>query len=250
MTGDLSANNQNITGANTLDFGTNNLSISGNTITNGADNNIAITASGSGNLLLSSDFDSGVYIGNATTPAPLSISGGIGGNAALIVNQENSGDVLSASSSGSTVFTLQNDGQILFYGGQASPITLSSQATEPQNVAFGDESGTICLENSLSCGFALGSNYWQLTDNLVSPINETYDFAVGGTSSTSAKFAVLNIADGTPVATISANNGDNASYFTGNGVLGTTNAQTLTIGSTTTGDILIDSGSGVTQLAD
>ncbi|MDO8336196.1 MAG: hypothetical protein Q7T74_05465, partial [Candidatus Saccharibacteria bacterium] len=215
-----------------------------------SDDNLTLSPNGTGNLILAGDFNSSVFVGNATTPAPLSISGGIGGNATLIVNQTNNGDVLSASSSGTTVFTLQNDGDILFYGSQATPITLTSAATTARSVTFGDESGTICLQNSLSCGYALGTNYWQLNSNLVSPINGTYDFAVGGTATTSAKFAVLNIAAGTPVATISANSGDNASYFTGDGILGTTNAQTLSIGSTSTGNIVLDSGSGVVQLSD
>src|SRR4029079_10055356 len=58
------------------------------------------------------------------------------------------------------------------------------------------------------------------------------------------KFAFINNAAGTPTASISANNGDNATYLTGNGVLGTTNAQTLTLGSSSTGDVVLSGRNG------
>ena len=51
---------------------------------------------------------------SATTPAPLSVSGGVGGNAAAIVNQTNSGDIFTASSSGTTRFTISNVGNVTF----------------------------------------------------------------------------------------------------------------------------------------
>ena len=54
----------------------------------------------------------------------------------------------------------------------------------------------------------------------------------------------------TPTASISANNGNNNTFLTGNGNLGTTNDQTLTLGGTSTGDIVLDSGVGSVRLAD
>ncbi|HEY9664211.1 MAG TPA: hypothetical protein V6C65_37685, partial [Allocoleopsis sp.] len=249
--GSIAGGGNNITNLTNLDLGTNNLSFNGNTITNGANNNITVTPAGSGDLILSADADSGVYIGSTgNVPAALSVSGGIGGNSAFIVNQQHVGDILTASSSGNTRFTVANNGNLSIYGGQTNPVTLTSNATAPQSIALPDETGTICLQNSTDCGFAAGINYWQQNTGLLFAGNTTVDFAIGGTSTASAAFAVTNISNGTPTATISANNGDNASYLSGNGVLGTTNAQTLTIGSPTTGNIIIDSGSGITQLSD
>ena len=84
-------------------------------------------------------------------------------------------------------------------------------------------------------GQALGTIY---------PNNSTLDLLVGGTTTASAKFAVLNINSGTPTASVSANSGNNAIYLTGDGTLATTNRQTLTIGNSaaynTTGNVLIN----------
>ncbi|OGH49557.1 MAG: hypothetical protein A3I54_00225 [Candidatus Levybacteria bacterium RIFCSPLOWO2_02_FULL_41_11] len=85
-----------------------------------SDDNLTITPNGNGELTLTSDFDTGVNIGASTnTQALLSISGGIGSNAALIVNQTNSGDIFSASSSGTTKFVLGSSGTITLTSGIA-----------------------------------------------------------------------------------------------------------------------------------
>ncbi|MDO8335621.1 MAG: hypothetical protein Q7T74_02450, partial [Candidatus Saccharibacteria bacterium] len=217
------------------------------TETNG---NLSLSPNGTGNIILGSDFNTSTLIGTATTPAPLSISGGIGGNAALIVNQSNSGDILAASASGTTRFAIANNGNISFYGNQSVPITLTSAAVTPKTITFPDETGTICIQGSLSCGFAIGTVYWDQVNGALSAKNTTVDLLIGGTSTASAKFAVTNINSGTPTASISANTGDNATFITGSGNLGTTNAQTLTLGGSTTGNIVIDSGSSAITLAD
>src|SRR4029078_7089415 len=64
----------------------------------------------------------------------------------------------------------------------------------------------------------------------------TQDFLLGSNATASSKFAVTNVNSGTPTATISANSGDNSTYLTGAGVLATTNNQTLTLGSSSTGN--------------
>src|SRR5581483_1658186 len=75
----------------------------------------------------------------------------------------------------------------------------------------------------------------------LTPINNTMDFLLGGTATSSARFAVLNLNPGglTPVASISANTANNATYLSGDGTLSTTNKQTLTIGSDT-GNIVVN----------
>jgi len=94
------------------------------------------------------------------------------------------------------------------------------------------------------------SNFWRQNTGALYPANTTVDLLVGGTTTTSAKFSVLNMNSGTPTASISANSGNNASFLTGGGNLGTANAQTLTLGGATTGDIVIDAGSGNVNLSD
>jgi hypothetical protein len=64
----------------------------------------------------------------------LSVSGGIGSNAAFIVDQLNSGNILSASASGVTRFTLANDGDLTLTGGDV--ITATSLATITSSTAL------------------------------------------------------------------------------------------------------------------
>src|SRR6185369_9851426 len=63
--GAITAAGNNITNVGTLDFGTNNLSLTGTTIsTSGNNNNLTITPNGSGNTILTSDADTGIYVGS------------------------------------------------------------------------------------------------------------------------------------------------------------------------------------------
>src|SRR6185437_4100114 len=65
----------------------------------------------------------------------------------------------------------------------------------------------------------------------------------GSTATSSAKFGFLNVAGGTPTASISGTS-NNALYLTGDGTLATTNGNSLTLGnsgaSTSTGNILLN----------
>lgn len=111
--------------------------------------------------------------------------------------------------------------------------------------------GTQCLLGGAtaswgSCGSG-GTSPFQYTTSptgAIIPINSTVDFLIGGQATESAKFSILNIAGGTPTASISANSGNNAVYLTGDGTLATTNRRTLTIGNSstydTTGNVLIN----------
>src|SRR5579872_2313016 len=85
-------------------------------------------------------------------------------------------------------------------------------------------SGTLPVTNG-------GSPFNQANGTIFERL-QTQDLLLGSNATASAKFAFINNATGTPTASISANNGNNATYLTGNGVLGTTNGQTLTLGST------------------
>jgi len=157
-----------------------NLDINTYSIVSTSNSNINITPNGTGNLVLSSDFNSSVFVGNASTPAPLSISGGIGGNSALVVNQLNSGDIITASSSGVTRFRVQNTGELVISDNASSFYTTLNPAllTQDRTLTLPNEDGTVCVQGSLNCGFALGTNYFQLNNNLLTPINSTYDLVL------------------------------------------------------------------------
>jgi len=113
--------------------------------------------------------------------------------------------------------------------------------TAGSNIAITNAAGSITIAAS---GL---SSFWSQSAGALYPNNSTVDLLVGGQSSSAAKFAVLNINSGTPTASISANSGNNAAFLTGAGNLGTTNAQTLTLGGATTGDIVLAPG-GTTAL--
>ncbi len=73
--------------------------------------------------------------------------------------------------------------------------------------------------------------------------NATADFLLGGSSTTSAKFAFININSGIPTASISGNITLNSA-----GDIQTTNFQPLTIGGSTTGGIGLSPGSSTPSL--
>ena len=62
-------------------------------------------------------------------------------------------------------------------------------------------SGTL----SWTASGGLGTNYWQENSGALSPKNITDDLLLGGTATSSATFGLLNVAGGTPTATISSN---------------------------------------------
>ena len=192
-------------------------------------------------------------------------------DSAFIVNQSGAGNLFSASASGVAKFTLNNAGIISLLDRVAHTLddiagnlTLTSNSTIislNDNVTF---AGTTTL-NSLSYTWpssqttnyvlqtngsgtlswvaqsAGGSSNWRITAGALSPINDTLDLLVGSTASTSAKFAVLNVNSGTPTASVSAGVAG-AAYLTADGNLATTAKQSLTLGNSTTGNIILNAG--------
>ena len=232
---------------NTTINGTLTLSGGSTDITTGVDEDLTLSPNGTGNLILASDSDTSVLIGSASTPAPLSIAGGIGGNAALIVDQLNSGDIFTASASGVTRFSVTNTGDLVIGDdGSSFFVTLTPNTLDQDRAQYlPNEDGTLCIQGSLACGFALGVNYFQLNNNLLSPINSTYDFAIGGDSTTSASFAVVGVADGAPIATLAASTNNNGIYLdSSTSTIQSLLNNTLTIGGDSTGNILLSPGNG------
>src|SRR6185369_3893640 len=126
---------------------------------------------------------------------------------------------------------------------------LSSNGTTGNVDIAGGSTGTGCTiinaTGALTCSGDITTTetsgtqgWWQRIANAVSPVNITDDLLLGGNATASAKFAFLNNATGTPTASISGAN-NNALSLTATGVLGTTNAQTLAIGTASTGDIVL-----------
>src|SRR6185436_4027075 len=78
----------------------------------------------------------------------------------------------------------------------------------------------------------------------------TLDLLIGGTATNSsttnfAKFGVLNVSGGTPVASVSAGTAG-AAFLSANGNLQTTAKQTLTLGGGNTGNVVL---SGPVQIS-
>ncbi len=105
--------------------------------------------------------------------------------------------------------------------------------------------GGQCLQSNGAAAPTWGTctgglaNYWNLSNGTLAPVNTTLDLLVGGTSSSSAKFAVLNVNSGTPTASVSAGSAG-AAYLTAAGALQTTANQTLSLGGNTTGNIVLN----------
>jgi len=166
------------------------------------------------------DANGNLGIGTAAPVAPLHVNGAYGGNAAAIVNQQNSGDIFTASASGITKFTIANSG------------TLS--LANYNNCGALTTTGT-----TLVCsGTPSGTNFWNQILGALTPQIETQDLLIGGTSTASAKFAVINVNSGTPTASISGAS-NNALALTATGTISTTNGETLTLGAAGTGNIVL-----------
>ena len=198
-----------------------------------------------------------VGIGTNTPQVKLDVRGNVSGTKAtasisgqttfstFVVDQSGTGDIFTASVSGATKFTILNNGNI-----QANNYTSNNGLLYTNGSGVFQQLGIggagTCLMGGANLTWsscAAGTNLFQENLGALSPSHITDDLLLGGTSTASARFAFTNnIGANTPTASISANSGANATYLTGGGVLGTTNGQTLTLGSASTGDIAFQTG--------
>src|SRR5581483_7062875 len=98
-----------------------------------------------------------------------------------------------------------------------------------------------------SCSGTQSADSWDILSNgTIAPrYAATEDLLLGGTSTSTAKFAVLNIAGGIPAASVSAQNAANQALVLGSdGSIQTVRNQTLTIGGGTTGNIVLKPNNG------
>ena len=210
-------------------------------VTTVSNEDFTFAPNGSGDLILTSDFDSGVSIGSVNSnPAPLSVTGGIGNNAALIVNQLNSGNLFAASAAGVTKFEITSTGAITSqaYTNTGGIVYTTSTGLLSQT-AGGTNGNCLTYTGGLPAwGACSGDGLWRSFQGAVSPVNDSFDLLVGSNATTSAKFAIIGVnnARGLQTASISGNLVMDAA-----GSLQTTLNQTLTIGGDTSGDLLLKS---------
>jgi site-specific recombinase XerD len=145
------------------------------------------------------------------TNGTLEISGGnTTGRAALLVDQIGAAtnDIFTASASGTTRLTLRNNGNL------GIGTSLPSQLFDVQGGSgiVGQFSGRVVGGNAINTnefatlGQLNNNQYFQRNLGAISPFNITDDFLLGGTATTSAKFAFINnTGAGTPTASISGN---------------------------------------------
>ena len=222
-------------------------------IATGVNESLTISANGTGNVLVQS---------------------GAGGQAAFIINKTGLGDIFAASSSGVSKFVIKNDGTASSSAGFTLDGVGNVQSTRNQTLTLGggstgnlvigrtgqvvtlpgfDCSGsgsggklTTTAGGVLSCAADGGSGGGSppFIENTIfgtiNQINNTDDFLIGGNATSSAKFAVLGIAGtNVPTASISAQNTlHQALVLGGDGSIQSVRSNTLTLGGTTTGNIL------------
>src|SRR5205823_3424265 len=104
---------------------------------------------------------------------------------------------------------------------------LSSSAV---NLASSDVSGILPVAN--------GGSPFDQQNGAIFERTSSPDLLLGSNSTSSAKFAFENVLAGVPTASFSAGNNNNT-FLTAGGNLGTTNAQSLTLGGTSTGNIVL-----------
>jgi site-specific recombinase XerD len=204
-----------------------------------------------------------VGVGTISPLGILNVNGGYGSNAALIVNQLNSGELFTASASGATKFTISNSGAITSQAYlNAGGILYTSTSGLIGQTGIG--TSVQCLIGGTtptwsSCSQA-SSNFWQELTGALSPVTSSDDLLLGGSSTASAKFAFTGLMGSQTQASLSGslvvtpdNGYGGSASISGNLTLGsygltgaiqTTNNQLLTIGGNTTGDITLSPNNG------
>jgi len=102
------------------------------------------------------------------------------------------------------------NGQTIAVGGTGGIVLAGYTGSGSGCTLKTDASGNLQCQTDLTGGG--GTNYWNLVSGngvanggYITPINSTADFLLGGQSTASAKFAILNLNSGIPTATIAGN---------------------------------------------
>ncbi|MEK7571436.1 MAG: helix-turn-helix domain-containing protein [Patescibacteria group bacterium] len=197
----------------------------------------AITAPTSSNTINGLVISSGVLSGVAGLTFT---SGNLNLAAGGIINAGTIAGATGVTSSGTITLSSLNTAGALLYTNSSGVVSNTAQGNNGQCLISGGSSTPTWT----SCAGA-SNNYFNQSSGLTYLGNTTSDFAIGGTATSSAKFAVTNINNGIPTASVSAGlNG--GMYLTADGKLATTTKQSLTLGdSTTTGNVIINPAGNV-----
>jgi hypothetical protein len=146
-------------------------------------------------------------LGTNQPAAKLEVTGGYGSNALVILNQDNDGNILTASASGITVMNLTNTGNLELWSSAADADGLrlvphaagdnsftgtltSEDLTSNRTWTLPDKNGTIAMIADVE-GSVGSINYWNLSNEQLSPKNADWiDLMIGGASTASATIAL------------------------------------------------------------
>ncbi len=168
--------------------------ISGNvlalTTVAGTNSNVEISPDGTGVIDLQKPLQNTTNNNNISTAIGaveiddlLAILASSSGQSALTINQTSTGPLISASTSGTAKFTVDNDGTV-------SSGNLLSLTPDTYNIGSTDNYwNNLYVNNIISGGVAL-TQYWQRNLGAMSPVNLTDALNIGSTSSSSAYFHV------------------------------------------------------------
>jgi len=186
-------------------------------------NNIII-ADGSGNQRINVNSSGNVGIGNASPVGLLDVDGAVTGKALVIFNETGNQDILTASASGTTVFRVANDGDLVLANAEFidnntdGTIVFDTDETDgagvirlPVKTTTGDPALNVegntyynTADNVFRCYTSSGwvncdttggvENFWELTSNTLSPGGGSSDnndkLVIGGPESSVHQFEV------------------------------------------------------------
>ncbi len=134
----------------------------------------------------------------------------VGGDETTVFNIDANGDITSGSWKGTAIGTQYGgtgqdwsavaQGSVPYFSGTGSMATLAPGTAGYVLTTQGAGANPTWTEAS-----GLGTNYWNLDFGVLYPKNSTVDLLIGGTATSSAKFAFLNVNSGTPTASVSGN---------------------------------------------
>ncbi|MDE2590674.1 MAG: hypothetical protein KGL95_13530, partial [Patescibacteria group bacterium] len=162
---------------------------------------------------------------------------GVLSNSAVNLASTDVTGVLPLANGGTNANLTANAGGILYSTATAFAVLAGGAGNTGQCLV----SGGTGAPSWITCATGSLAPNWQLNNGDIQPLYSGVDVLIGATNNatTSAKFGFLNVNSGVPVASISANSTNNATYLTGAGNLATTNMQNLTLGGTSTGNIVL-----------
>ena len=205
--------------------------LSGNTLTlnsaTGTNSNIQVAPDGLGTIDLQKPLINSTLNNNVTTAAGavevddlFAVLATSSGQSAFTINQNGAGPVISASHSGTAIFTLDSSGNGVFSGNvngvtaNFTNLNISNTVTSNLNPSLANtySLGTstsnqwlnLYAQNIYSNGQLL-TQLWQLNSGALSPLNISNDFLLGSTSTGSAQFSVTGIANNQATASLSGN---------------------------------------------